>query len=534
MTFAVVRRDGMRHAESKERDDLLTREKPWYLLRFKPGIPPDRFFSVKLAWPAYAWRVIAPVPQDKEMDALERAIIRLVAAGKTNPYELGVLLGIDQALAKHVLEGNRSKGILDERFNLTRYGQEKLESLRGMDETFPPGGSLRHGWIFRDAISGDVIPVFLEGGDLPPAPSVAVEEATPLPYDGNTRGKPSPPNITYALQFYGKIVSRSSHADMDQWGLLTDESDPGDFRVAAWQDVDDTERKPAADAKAPEPPRLVSIVSSEPEPIDIETYLYVTPDDPSTWRIRSPWRPFPGGWLRQRLEWAIGHSKDLETRINQWLGEAQKRFPTSGRHLDECEIRVAEDFPILKSRLELKEVYKNLILAYNADTLFEENPANLDMVLVRYYKALELLLRACISGIQDKEEVVQKLGKHDVKYKLQNIIEYFSVKLPKFMINDAVGKRIRDVAHYGGNSLRDRALYLLVHAYYTEDSPFRSVLRDRPDIFDLIELVSQLRNMRGGHHDPDVNITNESEQAERVRNAAKTVIEVVASHYFGR
>ena len=59
------------------------------LLQFSDctDVPKDAF-CVRVAWPVTAWRVLVPAPRRTGSDPLQRAILRLIAAGCVDPHAI--------------------------------------------------------------------------------------------------------------------------------------------------------------------------------------------------------------------------------------------------------------------------------------------------------------------------------------------------------------------------------------------------------------------------------------------------------------
>src|SRR4051794_35192400 len=92
------------------------------------GVPKDAF-SVPVAWPVTAWRVLVPAPRRTGSDPLQRAVLRLIATGCVDPHAIGSWLDIPADLVRALIVRYRFEGNLkpDEVIALSDHGRDLLE-----------------------------------------------------------------------------------------------------------------------------------------------------------------------------------------------------------------------------------------------------------------------------------------------------------------------------------------------------------------------------------------------------------------------
>ena len=106
-----------------------------------PGPRNDR---VWVAWPAWAFRVIAPEFRRSRVNALQKALLGVLRASRLTATELGERLGIHPELAAFVVTELQTQGRVDDKWAVTRRGLELLDEEREESTNLVPG------WTFKD------------------------------------------------------------------------------------------------------------------------------------------------------------------------------------------------------------------------------------------------------------------------------------------------------------------------------------------------------------------------------------------------
>ncbi|MFC4998428.1 hypothetical protein ACFPIJ_11345 [Dactylosporangium cerinum] len=92
------------------------------IVQFDPGPRVAADSKVALLWPAWAYRVTAPVLQDRGIDLFQRAVLALCRAGVRQPDRMGPLLHLDPRLCTHIVDRARTAGLLDNAGDITQAG----------------------------------------------------------------------------------------------------------------------------------------------------------------------------------------------------------------------------------------------------------------------------------------------------------------------------------------------------------------------------------------------------------------------------
>ena len=243
-------------------------ETPLLLYGLRPHADPGgRNDRVWLGWPAWAFRVIAPEFRSRRLNALQKAVLGVLRASRLTAAELGERLGIHRELAAFVVADLQGQQRVDEDWKVTRDGIRLLEAKAAEEAKLVPA------WMFRDALSGDLLPFA--------AP--ALEHARTVPDEGG-----------FPVLDLG---STGSPWRQSVWKLQTSQGAPPDLPAPTeilkaarqsqrshrlWQQVgvhkDDDFDEPSVETVQLD--RLTSI-EAEPQPVHLVTFLYATRGDES-------------------------------------------------------------------------------------------------------------------------------------------------------------------------------------------------------------------------------------------------------------
>ncbi|MEH0576760.1 MULTISPECIES: hypothetical protein [Streptomyces] len=104
-------------------------------------------------WPAWAYRVTAPVLQQRGLDLFERVVLGLCQAGVRRPDRMGALIELDARLCAHILDRAVDAGHLNKRHELTDQGRRALRTGSAADSP-----EWQVCYVFEDPFSGELWP----------------------------------------------------------------------------------------------------------------------------------------------------------------------------------------------------------------------------------------------------------------------------------------------------------------------------------------------------------------------------------------
>lgn len=489
------------------------------LIRFgdATGVPKDAF-SVPVAWPVTAWRVLVPAPRRTGSDPLQRAILRLIAAGCVDPHAISAWLDIPADLVRALIGRYTSEEYL-KRDEVTAISDRGRNLLKQDDAITYSAKSHCAAWILRDDWSGDIIPFLIEDNLRWYSPEGRAG-FTVLHGGRLCTDRPQPLRIREALEAYRSYVNRvrdcqRTNDTPDTYAVLTESDGPRTI------DVDRAI------------PGIVQLLWECSERVYVPLWLYFCADDPRAWHVATGFSLPPiNGWFASKLAWACGRLPELLQQIEGWASEAVEIFPPRPT-LDETESRAVAEFPFLAERPELTDTRRLLARAYRAAALYESNPENIDVYLTRCYLALEALLSACLSASPQAVQATRFLCEDSFVDQLRDYADRLSVELPKGFCNPLYGKKARRAAAGRGENLRDRAIALLYFANHDRRSPARQVFVAHPDLLVHIDTVTRYRNTHGSHYEPAAGLRDEPAMAAQVERSTRYVIGALGDAFFG-
>jgi hypothetical protein len=474
--------------------------------------PSGACYVVPIAWPVFAWRALAPKLANVKCDPLRRAILRLTRASVTRSRDMSSLLGCDERLVEQLLAGLRQEELVEADGSLTRNGNAVLENDEAV---FFKDKEAVLGWIFRDALTGDALPIFHQGSLTFRGDQHSFE---PLPFDPALRQKPSTVNVAEAMKTYGDFVNRQAQDEGHG-----DTADPTDDR---WGD-DHEVPAPSDVPRVSDVPEAVRLISRDPELIDVPTWFYFSPEDPANWRIRSAFSLAEMDyWLERRFSYAEKSFCGIRELIAQWRAAASEVFPPEPR-VESEEEQLDHEMPFLGHK-GLERLRRHMACARRAEQLFHTNHELFDLVLVRYYKAVEAALSAAIGQLDRRTQIARFIAPYDA----------FDAQVENFAT--AMGQSIRPKISRGALSRlaereswnpRVNAAVLLFHAGLFRNSIAMAPFVEEPRLLEFIDYVTECRNHYGGHDSEDRPM-DEPEMVATVRARTNHVVEVIGKTIF--
>lgn len=130
------------------------------VLHFEPSIDPFRYKQGSkrwLLWPFWAFKVLVEIPSPRQLNLLERFILKACKAGARSPLRLSEILALDQELVEFLTLQLQNAQLISNDLTLTDSGERLLER----DEAHEP--QLKAGYLFQDAVSGELWPRIITG-----------------------------------------------------------------------------------------------------------------------------------------------------------------------------------------------------------------------------------------------------------------------------------------------------------------------------------------------------------------------------------
>lgn len=480
-------------------------------------VPPDAL-SFRAAWPVTAWRALVPIPRRTGSDPLQRAVLRMIAAGCTDPHAIGKWLDVPAELIRTVTAVYRGEGYIESSEPVRLSYRGKILLLEDDEITFSDS-SHETGWIFRDDWSGDIIP-FLVEDNLPWCSRDKRAEFEVLLGDRVASDHPGVLGIRQALSDFRRYVKEDRDSER-----VHQSSETIDEQASADSPLPKDSDRPI--------PGIVQLLWEKPEPVYIPVWIYFRADEPHGWQIATslPLAPLDR-WFRSKLNWASGRLPALQNQIARWTGQAEAMFPPSPT-LDEAQQRAVLDFPFLAIGDDLADVRALLARTYRARSLYELNPENIDVYLTRCCSTLEAILTACLSQCSNANQASRLIRDESFVDQLREIASLLKLELPDRFCNPHYSNKARKAARGGGETPMDRAIALMFCAVHDRSSSARKAFAACPDILVHIDTVTRFRNTHGGHYDRRADFRDQSTMAEQIDKSTRQVVSTLGQSFFG-
>lgn len=114
----------------------------------------ERGEVVQVFWPALAWKISAPEPQERVLNIFERAVLAASRVGTIPHEQLADSLSLHKELIRTIKEELKMRGFLDEHGHPTETGCGALLDERNIWE------GAATGWVFQNPWTGEMHPHF--------------------------------------------------------------------------------------------------------------------------------------------------------------------------------------------------------------------------------------------------------------------------------------------------------------------------------------------------------------------------------------
>ena len=484
-------------------------------------MPTDSSYVVPISWPVFAWRVLAPKMTAVKGDPLQRAILRLARAGVTRCGEMADVLDTDSRLIDRLVSSFKEDELLNNDGTLAAPGKALLlqdEAVFFKDE----GADL--GWIFRDAITGDVFPHFHRGSIVLDR---AAEDVAPLPFNPLLCDTPTSINVAEALRLFQRLVEQSMRGEDNV--LAGKEAGGGysledEFAVLSFGEAEQIKNLP----------RSIRIVSNNPERISIPVWFAVRPDDPEDWHLISGFsEPGMDYWLEKKFSYAAKTFSTICAQRSKWLASAQEVFPPEPTVQSE-ELKLDQEMAFL-TRPELAATRGELARARRGEALFLTDPENLDTVLSRYYKVVEAVTAVAIAQLPDRIETAREFEfqEYVVRQQAEEYCRKLGLTLPSGLVIRCYIEIAKKLGRRPTWNPRVNALFLLFHAGKHPESKLREAFSREPEFLTLVVNLTADRNAHSGHHSSNLP-ADENELVRSARMAADRITSVLGTTFFSQ
>ncbi|MDQ0257850.1 hypothetical protein J2S74_005313 [Evansella vedderi] len=498
------------------------------------------YFHRQVAWPVYAWKAILPSVLKDNLDILQKLILSFAKINKLKDATTLYELGLSKELVQTVKRSCISYGYLDTDSRLTDSGNKLLMNSMNIEQDMLM--NYEHVYIFRDALTGDIIPNF----NVSEIPREERKEYDFILEESKSYRnlKPTFVDIGQALKrrkqinkfaetiqkdYANEEVEAEQFSDLDEMDLSVEEVD--------WESVNDegmvdvptlAEKEAAEEKKVGEGKTTVKIISNKPDKIFLSANIYIDPDMPERIGITSPFGEHEDDWFTKHMLMHIRKSESLKDIVEFFMEEAKEELKDKFPFNNHLEIELFNKYPFIANYDEWQPLRTHIEATTRAYNRLIQGHEDYDTFYMRAQRTLEGVLKYSIEKLPNKMEVMKPVTKYSFKDTIKSIAEELRIEIPANFESSAFYERLLQVSRGKGISSKDRSLFLAFDAFYKGDeSPSLLLLRNVPDFYKRINLITNIRN-KSTHYNEE---TIENENFEFLKRELDILLDSLISHY---
>ena len=482
-----------------------------------------------ILWPAFVYRVIAPEVRDRQLNIFEKAVLGLCRVHETDTDRIAEHLGLHADLIEVILGDLQDRKLLKAGRLPTALGETLLDEERG---ELPENPAITIGYVFQDPWSNVLWPTFVS--ELCYCETVYPNGYPILKW--GAQGKPQP-----VRPFRVRVVRQGQPVPPTASDILdTVERHRKTLRGRSTQVFDDENENLSVGFAGAQLIDRILVISEEPEPCYLATYLYIPTDDSDIqdWHAADPFGRGSNAAFRRAVELHMADDPQLRNVTVLLLGRA---LTSDTKVLDN--LKSIEDFAVqeiemqLWPRIKLVPFYKRLVAMereHQEIKLLQECPPDkLENLMIKTGKVLESMFGAVQSRYPQKDAYIVFMS-NDRQYRedLLNAVASelgFQTPLPEAIVT-VRPEAVRRVCEMGGGTLGQRAVVALLTCRIEGNHPLRQHGTQAPDLFAKLAELIRLRDQSA--HDSGLTLT--IEDADRQIAHCYEIIRVFSQEWSDR
>lgn len=457
-----------------------------------------------ILWPAFVYRVVAPEVRERQINIFEKAVLGLCRTGENDPDRIAEHLDLHGDLIDVILRELQDRKLLKAGRLPTSLGESLLIEERG---ELPEEAPITVGYVFQDPWSNALWPRFVSelhyretlyhNGHpiLRWGSQGSPHLERPFVKRVDRQGQPGPPTA------YDVLDAVKRHRKM--------------LRERGPQIVEDgNESLNVGFVDTPLIDRI-SVVSEEPEPCYLATYLYVPKDDADIqdWHAADPFGLGSSASFRRAIELHMTDDPLLREVVRRLLGRALTSDTQILENLQSLrDLAVQEIDSQLWPGVKLASFYEPLVAMereHQEIKLLQNCPHDkLENLVIKAGKVLEGMFGA-VQTKYPPNVAFTVFMTPDRRYReeLLNAVAGelgFNIPLPDALVH-IKPEAVRRVCEIGGGTLGQRTIVALLTARTDVSHPLRQTAPKAPDLFAKLGELLQLRNQSA--HDSQLRLT---------------------------
>lgn len=441
-----------------------------------------------LLWPAWQYRVLAPLVYEQHINAFQKAVLGLARAGHRDPVTMAELLQLHPELLELVRDDLCQLAYLDQYGVVTERGAAALkDGFLDPDKTIVT-------YVYQDPVTGTLWPASTQDPQIAPAQWEGNDRAS---VRFRTAGAPLHVSaLSVPPPEKGFSVSPPAHEDIVEAVSRGERLSRYVRRDRPWQQV--------------VPDRVVARVSvvTAGQPVFLPVALVLPKHAKEgvagvTWAARNPFSGRPSTYLRRLIATQAQHSPTLRGAIDKLLGRSSQALYAEFDQMDrEIRRRLAEDLEIrFTRRLRDDQAVSELLTLLERDIhrvrLPGEHTAEVADVVRNAWRLHEVVLRDLVRRwrvpVARSESMREPLARALTDLGLP-FSQYAPIKVSDW---NAVSRAFTNPQ--GANSPSLLAAATLSAAAGDDSHPFRRLAAHRRTLITDLTDLSKDRNSPGSH-----------------------------------
>jgi len=499
-------------------------------------------YSKKIAWPMYVWKGIIAKDDNLELDPLQKLIISLLKVDGYDSEMLQHQLGISKEVLKAARQKCVENGYLDFQGNLTEKakGDSKNSIKRDMEEL----DSSVKVCIFRDAVSGDIVPEFgIEKLERPEkmghADYILLEKE-----EGNKR--PTFYEFETALDISNRIKRQLNNrrseygsedikmSELELEAILEEiESDEATLSNQGYKTLaEELEAEEGKKKSLDNEENILKLWEEYGYTMYFESNVYIDIKNIETFHVVSPFGEDLDAWFTNSFRRVYSKNENLKSDIESLKEKVVEEYKQKIAFNNFRDIELFDRNPILANYDEFSYFRDTVVEVMNDYSRIVKGDGGYKSFFTNCQVSLE-----CLLGIicEDKYDLRKYVQPYNFKSYLDQLSNRLDIQIPNNFKSKAIGENIKKLRK-GNGYIKDRSLLLLIESDYTDKEYFINLLKEYPDFFDKINMISYNRNQRGHFNerraelDKQMSKEDHLEKIEEIKSAYDDIVNALSKY----
>ena len=334
---------------------------------------------------------------------------------------------------------------------------------------------------------------------------------------------------TLQKDYANEAVEAEQFSSLEEFDLMVEEvdweliNDDGEIEITTLKDKEVAEEKKVSEGQT-----NIKIISNKPDILYLDANLYVDPDLPERVAVTSPFGQHEDDWFTMHMLMHIQKSDSFKENVEFFMEEAKEELMDKYPFNNHLDIELFKKYPSIANYEAWKPLRNQIEATTRAYNRLVQGHEDYDTFYMRAQRTLEGVLKYCIDKIPNKHEVMKPVTKFSFTDSIKRIAEELRIHIPSNLYSFDFYHRLKHVANNKGISSKDRALFLAFDAYYNEEeTPSLQLLKNIPDFYRRINLITNVRNKSTHFNEEGV----ETQNFEEIKRELDFLLDSLIAHY---